>query len=436
MSNGGGVHIVIRRSAMEYRKAFALGGLIIGVVFGSGCATTGVSKVAYIVSEGPGVSSVLVQNADGGRPVRVSGLSGSISDIAVSPNGQRLAYVTGGTTTGLEQVLVVDLDESNNIVGARRNFSDEMPNARSFSPKFLDDDNLLYLSETGGERVLVLVDLRTGGKQKISPVTGSIDIVARYNIEGKNALFFGMNKEMRRYDLPTGPLRMVVASTGSVSGQAYEKMGIFENTLVYSVQATPKERAFTHMRLDGTGLRSVVEAPPEMVFPIIKLARDPGSRVQRFNLFDFTLVATPEERLITLEGYEVTAQKITERHLFWVMRGLNNPDKVYAVYEAKGLEGLRTGTHTGSVYLASTGELLVWYNPVNKKVWGVPLENLGANPVDLSAGVIRVANRPFSVSANNIGVVTEEGKLYLLSTNRRTPPILLGQGIQVSLTRQ
>jgi hypothetical protein len=329
----------------------------------------------------------------------------------------------------------VELDEINNIVGARRNFSDEMPTARSFSPKFLDDDNLLYLSETGSERVLILVDLRTGGKQKISPVTGSIDIVARYNIEGKNALFFGMNKEMRRYDLPTGPLRMVVASTGSVSGQAYEKMGIFENTLVYSVQATPKERAFTHMRLDGTGLRSVVEAPPEMVFPIIKLARDPGSRIQRFNLLDFTLVTRPEERLITLEGYEVTAQKITERHLFWVMRGLNNPDKVYAVYEAKGLEALKTGTHTGSVYLASTGELLIWYNPVNKKVWAVPLDNIGANPIDLSAGVVRLANRPFSVSANSIGVVTEDGKLYLLSTNRQTPPIFLGQGSQVSLTR-
>ncbi len=421
---------------MKDRKALALCGVIIGTLFGSGCATTTMSKVAYIVSEGPGATMVLVQNADGGRPVRVSGLSGSISDIAVSPNGQRLAYVTGGTTTGLEQVLVVDLDENNNIVGARRNFSDEMPTARSFSPKFLDDDHLLYISETGGERVLILVDLRTGGKQKISPITGSIDAVARYNIEGKNALFFGMNKEMRRYDLPTGPLRMVVANTGSISGQAYEKMGIFENTLVFSAQATPKERAFTHMRLDGTGLKAVVEAPPEMIFPIIKLARDPGSRVQRFNLFDFTLVTRPEERLITLEGYEVTAQRITERHLFWVMRGLSNPDRVYAVYEAKGLEPLRTSTYTGSVYLASTGNLLVWYNPANKKVWGVPLENLGADPVDLSAGVVRVANRPFSVSAQYVGVVTEEGKLYLLATNRKTPPLLLGQGIQVSLTRQ
>lgn len=420
---------------MGYRKALALSGLIIGVVFGSGCATTGISKVAYIVSEGPGVNSVLVQNADSGRPVRVSGLSGSITDIAVSPNGQRLAYVTGGTTTGLEQVLVVDLDESNNIVGARRNFSDEMPTARSFSPKFLDDDNLLYLSETGTDRVLILVDLRTGGKQKISPVTGSIDTVARYNIEGKNALFFGMNKEMRRYDLPTGPLRMVVASTGSVSGQAYEKMGIFENMLIYSVQATPKERAFNHMRLDGTGLRAVAEAPPEKVFPVIKLARDPASRVQRFNLFDFTLVTRPDERVITLEGYDVTGQKITERHLFWVVRGLSNPDQVAAVHQAKGLEGLRTGTHTGPVYLASTGELLVWYNPLNKKVWAVPLDNLGADPVDLSAGVIRVADRPFSASANNIGVVTEDGKLYLLSTNRKAPPFLLGQGSQVSLTR-
>ncbi len=421
---------------MRDSKGRALCGLVVGMLFSSGCATTTMSKVAYIVSEGPGATTVLVQNADGGRPVRVSGLSGSISDIAVSPNGQRLAYVTGGTTTGMEQVLVVDLDENNNIVGSRRNFSDEMPTARSFSPKFLDDDNLLYISETGGERVLVLVDLRTGGKQKISPITGSIDAVARYNIEGKNALFFGMNKEMRRYDLPTGPLRMVVANTGSISGQAYEKMGIFENTLVYSVQATPKERAFTHMRLDGTGLKAVVEAPPEMVFPIIKLARDPGSRVQRFNLFDFTLVARPEERLITLEGYGVTAQKITERHLFWVVRGLSYPDKVYAVYEAQGLEALRTGTYTGSVYLASTGEMLVWYNPSNKKIWGVPLESLGANPVDLSAGVIRVANRPFSVSSQYVGVVTEEGKLYLLSTSRKTPPILLGQGVQVSLTRQ
>jgi len=421
---------------MRDRKGRALCGLVAGMLLSSGCATTTMSKVAYIVSEGPGATTVLVQNADGGRPVRVSGLSGSISDIAVSPNGQRLAYVTGGTTTGLEQILVVDLDENNNIVGPRRNFSDEMPTARSFSPKFLDDDNLLYISETAGERVLVLVDLRTGGKQKISPISGSIDTVARYNIEGRNALFFGMNKEMRRYDLPTGPLRMVVANTGSISGQAYEKMGIFENTLVYSVQATPKERAFTHMRLDGTGLKAVVEAPPEMVFPIIKLARDPGSRVQRFNLFDFTLVTRPEERMITLEGYEVTSQKITERHLFWVMRGLSNPDKVYAVYEAKGLEALRTGAYTGSVYLASTGDMLVWYNPANKKVWGVPLESMGAEPVDLSAGVIGVANRPFSVSSQYVGVVTEEGKLYLLSTTRKTPPILLGQGVQVSLTRQ
>jgi hypothetical protein len=248
MSNGGGVHVVIRRSAMRDRKAFALGGLIIGVLFSSGCATTGVSKVAYIVSEGPGVSSVLVQNADSGRPVRVSGLGGAITDVAVSPNGQRLAYVTGGTTTGLEQVLIVDLDESNNIVGARRNFSDELPTARSFSPKFLDDDHLLYLSETGSERVLILVDLRTGGKQKISPVTGSIDTVARYNIEGKNALFFGMNKEMRRYDLPTGPLRMV--GTGSARG-AYEKMGIFENTVYAS---RPPRMSGPSLICDWTGV--------------------------------------------------------------------------------------------------------------------------------------------------------------------------------------
>jgi hypothetical protein len=213
-------------------------------------------------------------------------------------------------------------------------------------------------------------------------------------------------------------------------------MGIFENTLVFSVQATPKERAFTHMRLDGTGLKGVVEAPPEMVFPIIKLARDPGSRVQRFNLFDFTLLARPEERLITLEGYDVTAQKITERHLFWVVRSLSNPDQVKTVYEAKGLEALRTGTHSGSVYLASTGELLVWYNPANKKIWGVRLDNMGADPVDLSAGLTRVANRPFSASAQYVGVVTEEGKLYLLATNRKTPPIFLGLGVQVSLTRQ
>lgn len=421
---------------MKDGRARALCGLVVGVLFSSGCATRSMSKVAYIVSEGPGTASVLVQNADGGRAVRVSGLAGAISDIAVSPNGQRLAYITGGTTTGLDQVLVVDLDENNNIVGARRNYSDELPTAKSFSPKFLDDNHLLYLSEAGGERVLVLVDLQAGGKQKISPVTGSIDTVARYTIDGKPALFFGFNKEIRRFDLPTGPLRSVVANTGSVSGQAYEKMGIFEDTLVYSVQATPKERAFAHMRLDGTGLKAVAEAPPELIFPIIKLARDPGSRVQRFNLFDFTLVSRPEERLITLEGYEVTAQKITERHVFWVVRSLSNPDRVMAVFEAKGLEAFRTGTLSGSLYLTSTGELLVWYNPSNKKIWAVPLETMGAEPADLSAGLIRIANRPFSASAHYVGVVTEEGKIYLLSTNRKTPPILLGQGIQVSLTRQ
>jgi hypothetical protein len=423
-----------RRSAMKGREGWAIRGIIIATLVTAGCAPVTTSKVAYIVSEGPGTATVLVQNTDGGRPVRVSGLSGAISDIATSPNGRRLAYVTGGTTTGLEQLLLVDLDENNNVIGARRNFSDELPTARSFSPKFLDDDQLLFLSETGGDRVLVLADLRTGGKQKISPVSGSIDTVARYNIEGRNALFFGLSKEMRRYDLPTGPLRSVVANTGSISGQAYEKMGIFENTLVFSVQATPKERAFTHMRLDGTQLKAVVEAPPELVFPIIKLARDPASRVQRFNLYDFTLVTWPEERLITLEGYEITAQKITERHLFWVMRGLNNPDRVHAVYLAKGLESLKTGAGD-AVYLTSTGSQLVWYNPTNKKIWGLPLDRMTAEPVDISAGVTRIASRPFSASAQYVGAITEEGKMYLFSTDRKGAPIFLGQGLQVSLSR-
>lgn len=421
---------------MQARKVVILCGFMAVLIFSAGCATT-LSKVAYIVSEGQGTTSVLVQNADGSRPVRVPGLSGAISEIAMSPSGQRLAYVTGGTTTGLEQVFVADLDENNNIVGVRRNFSDELSTARSFSPKFLDDNRLLYLSESQGDRILVLVDLLTGGKQKISAVSGSIDTVIRYNIDGKDALFFGLNKEMRRYDLPTGPLRSVVANTGSASGLAYEKMGIFENTLVFSTQVTPEERAFSHMRLDGTELKSVAEAPSELVFPIIRLAPDRASRVQRFSLFDFTMVTRPKDEadLITLEGYEITAQKITERHLFWIVRDLRNPDLVRAIYAAKGLEDLRTGAHGRLVYLASTRDLLAWYDPVNKKIWGVPLDQIGADPVELSAGVTRVANRPFSVSANNIGVVTEEGKLYLLSTNRTSPPRLLGQGIHVGITR-
>ena len=421
---------------MQARKVIILCGSMAILIFSAGCATT-LSKVAYIVSEGQGTTSVLVQNADGSRPVRVPGLSGIISEIAMSPSGQRLAYVTGGTTTGLDQVLVTDLDENNNIVGVRRNFSDELPTARSFSPKFLDDNHLLYLSESQGDRILVLVDLLTGGKQKISAVSGSIDTVIRYNIEGKDVLFFGLNKEMRRYDLPAGPLRSVVANTGSASGLAYEKMGIFEDSLVFSTQVTPEERAFSHMRLDGTGLKAVAEAPPELIFPIIRLAPEPASRVQRFSLFDFTLVTRPEDEtgLITLEGYETTSQKIIERHLFWVVRDLRNPDLVRAVYAAKGLEDLKTGAHGRSVYLASTRDLLVWYDPANKKIWGVPLDQIGGNPVDLSAGVARVANRPFSVSANNIGVITEEGKLYVLSTNRTSPPRLLGQGIHVGITR-
>ncbi len=421
---------------MQARKVVTLCGFMAALIFSAGCATTP-SKVAYIVSEGHGTTSVLVQNADGSRPVRVPGLSGVISEIAMSPSGQRLAYVTGGTTTGLDQVFVADLDENNNIVGVRRNFSDELPTARSFSPKFLDDNHLLYLSESQGDRILVLVDLLTGGKQKISAVSGSIDTVIRYNIEGKDVLFFGLNKEMRRYDLPAGPLRSIVANTGSASGLAYEKMGIFEDSLVFSTQVTSEERAFSHMRLDGTGLKAVAEAPPELIFPIIRLAPEPASRVQRFSLFDFTLVTRPEDEtgLITLEGYEITSQKIIERHLFWVVRDLRNPDLVRAIYAAKGLEDLKTGAHGRSVYLASTRDLLVWYDPTNKKIWGVPLDQIGDNPVDLSAGVARVANRPFSVSATNIGVVTEEGKLYVLSTNRTSPPRLLGQGIHVGITR-
>lgn len=418
---------------MQARKIVTLCGLVV-VIFAAGCATIP-SKVAYIVSEGQGATSVLVQNADGSRPVRVPGLSGAMSEIVMSPGGQRLAYVTGETTTGLDQIFVVDLDENNNIIGVRRNVSDELSSAGSFSPKFLDDDRLLYLSETRGDRTLVLVDLRTGGKQKISAISGSIDTVIRYNIDGKEALFFGLNKEIRRYDLPTGPLRSIVANTGSASGLAYEKMGVFENALIFSTMVTPKERAFSHMRLDGTELRAVAEIPSEFILPIIRLAYDPAARVHRFSLFDFTLVTRLEEELVTLEGYEITAQKITERHLFWVVRDLRNPDLVRAVYAAKGLEDLRTGAYEGAVYLASTRDLLVWYDPAGKKIWGVPLDRIDSDPVDLSAGVARVANRPFSVSAHNIGVVTEDGRLYLLSTNRTSPPRLLGQGIHMTLTR-
>ncbi|MGB4781987.1 MAG: hypothetical protein WBH61_08155, partial [Candidatus Methylomirabilis sp.] len=84
---------------MQARKVVTLCGFMTALIFSAGCATT-LSKVAYIVSEGQGTTSVLVQNADGSRPVRVPGLSGAISEIAMSPSGQRLAYVTGGTTTG------------------------------------------------------------------------------------------------------------------------------------------------------------------------------------------------------------------------------------------------------------------------------------------------------------------------------------------------
>lgn len=426
---------------MQARKIYILWGLMAIMVFSAGCTTT-LSKVAYIVSEDKGTTSVLIQNADGSKPVRVPGLSGAISEAVMSPSGERLAYVTGGTGSGLDQVFVADLDENNTIIGVRRNISDELPTARSFSPKFLDDHHLLYLSESHGNRVLVLADLRTEGKQKISAISGSIDTVIRYHIEGKDALFFGLNKELRRFDLPTGPLRSVVADTGSTSGLAYEKMGIFEDTAVFSVQATPKERAVSRMRLDGTELKAVAQVPSDLIVPIVRLASDPTARVHRISLFDFTLVMRPQEResppaadLITLEGYEVTTQKSTERHLIWVVRDLRSPNLVRAVYAVKGLEDLRTGAYDGSVHLASTGNLLVWYDPTGKKIWGVPLDRIGENPIDLSAGLSRVADRPFSVSANNIGVVTEDGKLYLLSTNRTSPPRLLGQGIGVSITR-
>jgi hypothetical protein len=69
----------------------------------------------------------------------------------------------------------------------------------------------------------------------------------------------------------------VVANTGSASGLAYEKMGIFENPLVFGAQVTPEERAFSHMRLDGAELKAVLEVPLELVFPIIRLASDPAS---------------------------------------------------------------------------------------------------------------------------------------------------------------
>jgi hypothetical protein len=146
-------------------------------------------------------------------------------------------------------------------------------------------------------------------------------------------------------------------------------------------------------------------------------------------------VAWPEERLITLEGYEVTAQKITERYLFWVVRGVSDPDSVYAVYLAKGLEGLKTDPTGASVYLAATGKHLVWYNPMNKQIWGVPLNEMSANPVELSMGAPPIANRPFSASAHYIAAVSEGGKIYLISTDRGTAPALLGEGAHVSLPK-
>ena len=426
---------------MQARKVYVLWGLMATMVFSAGCATTP-SKVAYIVSEDQGTTSVLIQNADGSKPVRVPSLSGTISEVVMSPSGRRLAYVTAGTTSGLDQVFAADLDENNNITGVRRNVSDELPTARSFSPKFLDDDRLLYLSESQGDRVLVLVDVRTEGKQKISAISGAIDTVIRYKVDGKEALFFGLNKELRRFDLPTGPLRSIVADTGSTSGLAYEKMGIFENAAVFSVQVTPEERVVSHMRLDGTELKAVAEVPSDLIVPIVRLASDPEARVHRFGLFDFTVVMRPREKesppaadLITLEGYEVTAQQLTERHLVWVVRDQRSPNVVRAIYAAKGLEALRAGAHEGPVHLASTRDLLVWYDPAEKKIWGVPREQIGGDPIDLSAGVTGVTNRPFSVSANQIGVITEDGKLYLLSTNRTSPPRLLGQGIRVNITR-
>ena len=72
----------------------------------------------------------------------------------------------------------------------------------------------------------------------------------------------------------------VVANTGSASGLAYEKTGIFENLLVFGTQVTPEERVFSHMRLDGTELEAVSEVPLELVFPIIRLAPEPASASQ------------------------------------------------------------------------------------------------------------------------------------------------------------
>lgn len=425
---------------MQARKIRLLYGLIAAIMFSVGCATAP-SKVAHVVSGGEGTTVILIQNADGSKQVR-AGLSGAISEVAVSPSGERLAYVTAGTAGALDQVFVADLDANNNMTGVIRNVSDELSTARSFSPKFLDADHLLYLSESQGERVLVLADLRTGGKQKISAISGSIDTVVRYNVNGKNALFFGLNKELRRYDLPTGPLRSVVANTGSAGGLAFEKMGIFDNAAVFSVQVTPTERAVSHMRLDGTDLKGVAAVPSYLILSISGLASDPTVPVHRFSLFDFTVVMRPQEKesppaadLITLEGYEVTTQKSVQRHLVWVVRDMQNPNLVRAVYAARGLEDLRAGAYAGPVHLASTNDLLVWYDPTDKKIWSVVLDQIGGDPVDLSAGVTGVANRPFSISANTIGVVTDDGKLYLLSANRTSPPRLLGQSVQANSTR-
>ena len=99
---------------MQARKVYVLWGLMATMVFSAGCATTP-SKVAYIVSEDQGTTSVLIQNADGSKPVRVPSLSGTISEVVMSPSGRRLAYVTAGTTSGLDQVFAADLDENNNI---------------------------------------------------------------------------------------------------------------------------------------------------------------------------------------------------------------------------------------------------------------------------------------------------------------------------------
>ena len=139
---------------------------------------------------------------------------GKLGDIALSPDGRRLAWLGAVSTNDplAQSVWVLDLDESLEPVGAPRNLSEGYVGSVA-RIAFLDDETLLALAVEGSRHVLHRIDAASGERH---PVDGSRRIIADWHVEPSAGLVaFAAHA-------PEHPRELYVAKLGDGDGNGGE----------------------------------------------------------------------------------------------------------------------------------------------------------------------------------------------------------------------